>query len=77
MTHGRSFFPPHLVGRGVTLLTLVGVGGTGLLQVVTGRIHTAFAGPPASQPYAAVFLFFAGFVTLALALYLFSTDRSA
>ncbi|MBI1220646.1 MAG: MFS transporter [Rhodobacteraceae bacterium] len=75
MAHGRGFFPPHLVGRGVTLLTLFGIGGTGLMQVVTGRIHAAVAVPPASAPYAAIFLFFAAFVAVALVLYAFSADR--
>ncbi|MEM8538769.1 MAG: MFS transporter, partial [Pseudomonadota bacterium] len=27
MAHGRAFVPPHLVGRGVTLLNLFGIGG--------------------------------------------------
>lgn len=75
MAHGRGFFPPHLVGRGVTLLTLVGIGGTGLMQVVTGRIHGAAAGADPAAPYSAIFLFFAGFVALMLVLYLFSEDR--
>lgn len=75
MTHGRAFFPSHLVGRGVTLLTLVSIGGTGFLQVVTGWLHTGFAGPPATAPYSAIFLFFAVLLALALAAYLFSADR--
>ena len=75
MAHGRGFFPPHLVGRGVTLLTLVGIGGTGLMQVITGRIHAAWAGSGAAAPYSAIFLFFAAFVALILVLYLFTEDR--
>ena len=77
MAHGRSFFPVHLVGRGVTLLTLIGIGGTGLMQVVTGHIHAAYstAGSPAA-PYAAIFLFFAAFAALCLVLYLFTEDRT-
>ncbi|KDB02260.1 MFS transporter [Defluviimonas sp. 20V17] len=75
MAHGRGFLPPHLVGRGVTLLTLVGIGGTGLMQVVTGRIHAAWGGAGPIAPYSAIFLFFAGFVALTLGLYLFTEDR--
>nr|MDA3888712.1 MFS transporter [Allgaiera sp.] len=66
---------PHLVGRGVTLLTLVGIGGTGLMQVVTGRIHAAWEGAGPTAPYSAIFLFFAGFLALMLVLYLFTEDR--
>lgn len=75
MAHGRAFFPPHLVGRGVTFLTLIGIGGTGAMQVVTGGIHAAFADAPAASAYGAIFLFFAAFVAVSLALYLFSADR--
>lgn len=75
MAHGRIFLPQHLVGRGVALLTMVGIGGTGLMQVVTGRLHAAVAATPPAAPFAVIFLFFAGFLALALALYAFSADR--
>lgn len=75
MAHGRAFFPPHLVGRGVTFLTLIGIGGTGAMQVVSGGIHRAFAGAPPASAYGAIFLFFAGWLALSLAFYLFSADR--
>jgi predicted MFS family arabinose efflux permease len=32
ISHGRSFCPPHLTGRGVTLLNLFGMGGAGVMQ---------------------------------------------
>jgi MFS family permease len=38
MAHGRSFYPPHLVGRGVTLMNLFAMGGVGVMQVLTGRV---------------------------------------
>ncbi|MBD3679148.1 MAG: MFS transporter [Rhodobacteraceae bacterium] len=75
MAHGRAFFPPHMVGRGVTLLTLFAIGGTGVLQVVTGWLFAGFPGPPATAPYSAIFLFFAILVAVALVLYLFAEDR--
>ena len=31
IAHGRAFFPPHLIGRGVTLLNLFGIAAVGLL----------------------------------------------
>lgn len=76
MAHGRIFLPPHLVGRGVALLTMVGIGGTGLMQAVTGRIHAAVGDVPPVAPFTAIFLFFAAFLATAIAFYAFSADRA-
>ena len=82
MAHGRAFLPPHLTGRGVSLINLFGIGGAGLMQIITGRIHTALSPSdgvvnslPPSAPYAALFLFYAGLVVVGLAVYLLSRDR--
>ncbi len=75
VAHGRAFMPPHLVGRGVTLINLFGIGAAGLLQIVTGRLHAALADPAqAAAPYGGLFLFYAGLVALGLAIYLWSRD---
>jgi len=77
MAHGRSFFPPHLVGRGVTLLNLFSIGGVGIFQVATGRLHHAVSaknGPP-DAPYDALFGMFAAAMVVGLVLYLFCRDR--
>ena len=76
MAHGRAFFPPHLVGRGVTFMNLFGIGTTGLMQLATGRLHGAVATPPPEAPYAVLFLFFAGLLILGLVVYAFSQDRT-
>ncbi len=76
MAHGRAFFPSHLTGRGVTLMNFFGIGGVGLMQVVTGRIVTAstdVAAPEAA--YGNLFGFYALIVSGALLIYLFSQDR--
>lgn len=82
MAHGRAFLPPHLTGRGVSLINLFGIGGAGLMQIVTGRIHSALTPPgtvansvPPSVPYAALFLFYAALTVAGLAIYLLSRDR--
>ena len=75
MSHGRSFLPPHLVGRGVTLLNLCSIGGVGIAQFATGRIYAATSHailPEAS--YVMIFLFFSVILTVGLVIYLFSTD---
>ncbi|MEX0317893.1 MAG: MFS transporter [Ruegeria sp.] len=74
MAHGRAFIPPHLVGRGVTLLNLFGIGGVGIMQFVTGRIHTATVDMGASAPYTAIFGFFAVALAAGCAVYVFSRD---
>jgi len=78
VAHGRAFFPPHLVGRGVTLLNLFGIGAVGLAQVVTGRIHAGIeaSGAAGAAPYQGIFLFFAAVLAAGLAVYLFSQDRT-
>ncbi|MFC7702798.1 MFS transporter [Plastorhodobacter daqingensis] len=77
MAHGRSFVPPHLTGRGVTLLNLFSIGGVGLLQMLSGRIHaTALAsGAGPAEAYQMLFWFFAAAQIVGLAVYLFSKDR--
>lgn len=76
IAHGRAFFPPHLIGRGVTLLNLFGIAAVGLAQVATGRLHAAALTPPAAAPYQAIFAFFALALALGLVAYLFSRDRT-
>ncbi len=75
LAHGRSFVPPHLTGRGVTLLNLFGIAPIGIAQLVTGRIHAATATVPPAAPFEAVFLFFALATAIGLAAYLWSQDR--
>jgi sugar phosphate permease len=83
MAHGRAFLPPHLVGRGVTLLNLFGIGAAGLMQFVTGRLHTALTptadvinSAPAADPYVALFAFYAALITIGMVVYLFAKDRT-
>lgn len=77
MAHCRSFVPPHLAGRGITLMNLISIGGVGLMQVATGPLYRAVADPaaPAGQPYAVLFGFFAALILIGLLAYLFSRDR--
>lgn len=76
IAHGRAFFPPHLIGRGVTLLNLFGIAAVGLAQVVTGRLHASVAATTGAAPYQAIFGFFAVALALGLALYALSRDRT-
>jgi len=83
MAHGRAFLPPHLTGRGVALINLCGIGSAGIMQVLTGRLHSAMqpaegvlnSAPPAT-PYFALFAFYSVFVAVGLMIYLLSKDRT-
>ena len=77
MAHGRSFLPPHLIGRGVTLLNLFSIGGVGLLQFASGKVYAmSFASEFSDYAYVNVFGLFAVFLGLGLVIYLFSQDSS-
>ncbi|SPF75118.1 hypothetical protein ALP8811_00102 [Aliiroseovarius pelagivivens] len=78
MAHGRSFYPPHLVGRGVTLMNMFGIGGVGVFQYASASVYRSAQGPDVSvtAPYQAVFLFFAVPGLIGCLLYLFSQDRT-
>ncbi|MEI4488176.1 MFS transporter [Frigidibacter sp. MR17.14] len=76
MSHGRAFFPAHLVGRGVTFVNMFGIAGAGAMQFASGRLYAwrlAETGEPA-QAFAAIWLFFLVPVVAGLGLYLFSRD---
>ncbi len=78
MAHARDFFPPHLVGRGVTLLNLFGIGGVGVAQFFSGRVFAAFeaTAPDPASAYGGLFLIFGLAVLMGCAAYLFSRERA-
>ena len=50
VAHGRSLFPDHLLGRGVTTVNIAQVVGLTVLPLVTGPIVGAFPAPEAVSP---------------------------
>ena len=56
LAHARQFFPAHLLGRGVTTLNFMFIGGTGLLQLLSGRLvqETNAAGWSSDATYMAL-----------------------
>ena len=78
MAHGRAFFPPHLVGRGVTLMNLFGIGGVGLMQFASGPLFRGFRGETGSglDGYPELFATFGVALLIGCAIYLFSKDRT-
>jgi MFS family permease len=77
IAHARPFFPEHLTGRGVTLMNLFGIGGVGIMQIVTGRLMTFWQDTKGdSEAYASLFGFYGIAMCCGLAIYVFSTDRT-
>jgi hypothetical protein len=78
VAHGRSFFPEHLVGRGVTLINLFCIGGVGVMQNLSGRFYNAKITETMSPilSYNSVILLFCVTMLLGLAIYLCSQDRT-
>ena len=76
MAHGRAFCPPHLTGRGITLLNFFSIGTVGLMQFGSGAVvaSATVPGEPAVA-YSALFSFYA--VTLGLALFIYLWARDA
>lgn len=59
MAHGRSFLPPHLVGRGMTFLNMISIGGVGVMQFASRPIYAAAEGAyPPPQAFGMLWLFF-------------------
>ncbi|MEO3413481.1 MFS transporter [Roseovarius sp. CAU 1744] len=76
IAHARSFTPPHLAGRGVTLMNLFGIGGVGLMQFASGSLHRAASADGGQAGYVALFLLFGLSLLAGTLIYLFSRDRA-
>jgi predicted MFS family arabinose efflux permease len=76
MAHGRSFVPDHLLGRGITLLNVLFIGGAGILQPLSGALMTRLEGSPPAEAYATLHLIFAGLLVVGLAIYALARDNS-
>jgi predicted MFS family arabinose efflux permease len=75
MAHARAFLPPHLVGRGVTLMNFFSIGGVGLMQFATGWVVTENTVPgEATAAYSALFWFYAAMLAFAILVYLAARD---
>lgn len=77
IAHGKSLFPPHLVGRGMTLLNMGSMGGVFASQAITGVLIDLFpanAGVYPLEAYRLVFGFQAAMLLISCAIYLGSRD---
>jgi MFS family permease len=78
IAHGKALFPPHQVGRGLTVLNMGSMGGTFLVQTISGFVigmfPTAADGAYALDAYRLVFALQAGFILLACLVYFGARD---
>ena len=75
MAHGKSFIPPHLTGRGVSMLNLCSISGVGTMQSVSAIAYRYGATESVAQGYQSLFLFFAIPLAVGSVIYLFMQDR--
>jgi MFS family permease len=77
VAHGKSLFPPHLVGRGMTVLNVGTIGGVFVAQTLSGIVIELFPAPGGVYPlaaYQAVFGLQAAFMLVACAVYATARD---
>ena len=74
MAHGRAFVPPHLLGRGVTLLNFCSIFGAGAMQFVSGAFMETRSDPTAAASYQQLFILYTVLLAATLLIYLFSKD---
>jgi MFS family permease len=77
IAHGKSLFPPHLVGRGITVLNMGTMGGVFLAQAVSGAVIDLFPAEQGAYPldaYRAVFALQGAFVLASGLIYLGARD---
>ncbi len=76
MAHGRSFIPDHMLGRGITMLNALFIGGAGVLQPISGAMFESVrASSGVAAAYAAIHLMFAAILAATTIIYLRAEDR--
>jgi predicted MFS family arabinose efflux permease len=72
LSHGRPFFPDHLLGRGVTFLNFLAIGGAGVMQAVTGNVmdRLLLSGTSTTAAYSVIHIGMAVAVLIVLLLFL-------
>lgn len=75
MAHARSFFPEHLLGRGITLANFLCMAGAGLIQAISGaHVDALKADSHADTAYASLHLAFGLVLLASVGLYALSAE---
>ena len=77
VAHGRAFAPPHIAGRGVTLMNLFSISGVGFFQVLSGKIQATeiASGITGAARYSNILLLMSVLIGVSLLIYAFSQDN--
>ena len=77
MGHAKLFFPPELLGRGVTLLNFMFIAGGGVVQYISGHIiqRANQSGLDPETLYARLFLVYGVLMLLVSLIYAFSREK--
>jgi predicted MFS family arabinose efflux permease len=69
--HARLFMPSQVIGRGITLINFLNIGGTGVMQYGSGAYvaHLKSAGWPAEQVFSSLHLVFGGLMLVGALIY--------
>lgn len=76
MADARLHLPQHLVGRGVTFLNMISIGGAGIMQFASRPLYQSAQGLAGPGPYVVLFLFFLLPMALGTLLYLTTPEAS-
>ncbi|WGT49426.1 MFS transporter [Thioclava nitratireducens] len=75
MAHGRTFYPPHLTGRGVTLHNMFSIMGVAGMQFASRPVFDVVSvGHTPAVAYGLLFAFFLAPLVIGLAFYVFARD---
>jgi len=77
MAHGRALFEDRLLGRGITTMNILFIGGAGILQPISGAYMKAMGALPPAQAYGRLHLTFGVLLLVALAIYVVSEEKPA
>ena len=75
MAHSRTFMPPELLGRGVTLMNFFSIAGTGVMQFIGGSILEGTRTIAPDAPFKVLFLVYAILLITTLAYFLRAKER--
>ena len=77
IAHGRLFMPSHVIGRGITFINFVSIGGTGMVQIFSGYAVEGMkkAGLPAAETYGTLHLVFGSMLLVAVAIYALAPSK--
>ena len=74
MAHGRAFVPDHLLGRGITFLNILFIGGAAIIQPFSGAVMNRLLQGSPEFAYAILHGGFAVLLLASLAIYLLAKD---